>query len=67
MVRMQRKLLLGGSTAFGLRKRGLTGAVLKPSRRTASARLRVLRELLDDAHARIRALERAIASLTSRL
>jgi len=67
MHRMQRKLLSGRDTAYGLRKRGLIGAIRKPTRRAVSARLRVLRELLDDAHGRIRMLERAIARLTSRL
>ena len=64
---MQRKVLLGRGTAYRLRKRGFIGIARKPTRRAVSARLRVLRELLDDAHARIRMLERAIARLTSRL
>jgi hypothetical protein len=67
MHRMQRRLLLGRATAYGLRKRGLINAVRKPSRRAVSTRVRVLRELLDDAHARIRGLERSLARFTSEL
>jgi hypothetical protein len=64
---MQHKLLIGRSAARGLRKPGLVGFARKPTRRAVSARQQVLRELLDDAHARIRMLERAIGRLTSKL
>ena len=67
MHRMHHKLLLGRGAAQGLRKRGLVGFARKPTRRAVSARLQVLRELLDDAHARIRMLERAIGRLKSKL
>ena len=67
MHRIQRRLMLGRATPYGLRKLGLIGAVRKPSRRAVSARVRVLRELLDDAHVRIRGLERALERFTSKL
>jgi hypothetical protein len=43
------------------------GALRLLRRRTATARERVLRELLDDAHRRIRELEDTIARLMARL
>lgn len=51
----------------GTRKQHVPGARRAPRRDMVSTRIRVLRELLDQAHARIRALERALARLIARL
>jgi hypothetical protein len=67
MHRNQRRVILGRATPSGVRKRDLISAVRKPSRLAVSARVRVLRELLDAAHARIRGLERALERFTSKL
>lgn len=55
------------SPRSGTHKRRVPGARRAPRRDMVSTRIRVLRELLDQAHARIRALERALARLIARL
>jgi hypothetical protein len=67
MFGMQRKLLHGRDNAHAWRDAWRVGAMRLLRRRTATARERVLRELLDDAHRRIRELEHTIARLLARL
>jgi hypothetical protein len=67
MFGMQRRLLRDGDSAHPWRDAWRMGALRLLRRRTATARERVLRELLDDAHRRIRELEHTIARLMARL
>jgi hypothetical protein len=66
MFGMRRKLSHGRDSEYAWRGAWRIGAVRLLRRRTATARERVLRELLDDAHRRIRELERTLARLTGR-
>lgn len=67
MFGMQRKLLHGRDDARAWLGAWRVGALRLLRRREATARERVLRELLDDAHRRIRELERTITRLMARL
>lgn len=67
MFGMQRKSLHGRESEHTWRGVWQLGALRLLRRRKATARERVLRELLDDAHRRIRELERTVAHLLARL
>jgi hypothetical protein len=67
MFEMQRKSLHGRASEGTWRGVWRLGTMRLLRRRRATARERVLRELLDDAHHRIRELERTVARLLARL
>ena len=67
MFGMQRKLPHGRENEHPWRDAWRSGALRLLRRRKATAHERILRELLDDAHRRIRELERTVARLLARL